>query len=124
MSDSLRLSRSRWMSSKLCGVGSIPFRPTHRVRGRTALRRQRSGHRLHWPQVSPVAWVCLNEVNPLREQREYQVREAAQQERAAWFALERVSGREASDEVVLSRFRQRWQETSRSLVEALRALKT
>jgi len=66
----------------------------------------------------------LNEVNPLREQREYQVREAAQQERAAWFALERVSGREASDEVVLSRFRQRWQETSRSLVEALRALKT
>src|SRR3954451_14264847 len=100
------------------------FVPTHRFGGRTVQGRHgRAGVRDR-PQVSALARVCFNEVNPLREQREYQVREAAQQERAAWFALERVSGREASDEVVLRRFRQRWQETSRSLVEALRALKT
>jgi len=61
-------------------------------------------------------------VNPLREEREYAVRAAAEQERAAWSALERVSRPDAADEVVLNRFRERWQTASRSLVEALKAL--
>jgi hypothetical protein len=62
-------------------------------------------------------------MNPLREEREYAVRAAAEQERAAWSALERVSRPDAADEIVLNRFRERWQMASRSLVDALKALK-
>jgi hypothetical protein len=62
-------------------------------------------------------------VQPLREQREYAVREAAQKERAAWAALERASRPHDVDEANLRTLRSRWQSTSRSLVEALRALK-
>ena len=80
-----------------------------------------SGRRLS-EQVSPRARVCSYEVNPLREQREYAVREALQRERAAWAALERAS-RPADDDVDLGPVRGRWQAASRSLVDALRALK-
>jgi hypothetical protein len=62
-------------------------------------------------------------VNPLREQREYAVRDALQRERAAWAALERASRPNDVDEVDLSTLRGRWQKASRSLVDALRALK-
>jgi hypothetical protein len=75
-------------------------------------------------QVSPSVRVCFHEVNPLREQREYAVHEAAQQEREAWSALERVSRPDAPDEADLMRFRERWQAAARSLIAALRALKT
>jgi hypothetical protein len=62
-------------------------------------------------------------VDPLREQREYAVREAAQRQRAAWAALERASRTDDADEANLSILRRRWQAASRSLVDALRALK-
>lgn len=68
--------------------------------------------------------VCFHEVNPLREQREYAVQEAAHQEREAWFALERVSRPDAAEEDVLIRFRERWQAAAHSLVDALKALKS
>ena len=58
----------------------------------------------------------------LREQREYAVLEAAQQERAAWRALEQAS-RPNADEGLLAAQRQRWQDAARSLAYALRALK-
>jgi len=74
-------------------------------------------------QVSPHARVCFHEVQPLREQREYAVREAAQRERAAWAALERATRPHDVDEASLGFVRGRWQATSRSLVDALRALK-
>jgi hypothetical protein len=74
-------------------------------------------------QVSPPAWVCFYEVNPLREQREYAVREAAERERAAWSAFERAARPDAVDEATLHAFRDHWRTASRSLVEALRALK-
>jgi hypothetical protein len=65
----------------------------------------------------------LNEVNPLREQREYAVREAAERERAAWSDFERAARPEDVDEATLNAFRERWRVASRSLVDALRALK-
>jgi hypothetical protein len=68
--------------------------------------------------------VCFHEVNPLREQREYAVQEAAHQEREAWFALERISRPDDADEDVLNRFRERWQVAASSLVDALKALKS
>jgi hypothetical protein len=74
-------------------------------------------------QVSASARVCFHEVQPLREQREYAVREAAQRERAAWAALERATRPRDVDEVDLRTIRGRWQAASRSLVDALRALK-
>jgi hypothetical protein len=62
-------------------------------------------------------------MNPLREQREYAVREAAQQERAAWSDLERAARPNAADATSLRTFRDRWQEAAHALVDALRALK-
>jgi hypothetical protein len=62
-------------------------------------------------------------VNPLREQREYAVREAAQQEREAWSDLERVSRPNEADEKALRAYRERWQAAAHALVAALRALK-
>jgi hypothetical protein len=62
-------------------------------------------------------------VQPLREQREYAVREAAQRERAAWAALERASRPQDVDEASLRTVRGRWQTAARSLVDALAALK-
>jgi len=48
--------------------------------------------------------------------------EAAQQERAAWRALEKVN-RPNADARLLEAQRQRWQDAARSLAYALRALK-
>ena len=62
-------------------------------------------------------------MNPLREQREYAVREAAERERAAWTDLERVARPNAADETVLRVSRERWQAAAQALVNALRALK-
>ena len=61
-------------------------------------------------------------MHPIREQREYAVLEAAQQERAAWRALEKVN-RPNADARLLEAQRQRWQDAARSLAYALRALK-
>jgi hypothetical protein len=61
-------------------------------------------------------------VHPIREQREYAVLQAAQQERAAWRALEKVN-RPNADARLLDAQRQRWQDAARSLAYALRALK-
>ena len=60
----------------------------------------------------------------LREQREYAVASAAQRERDAWTALERAARPDHEDEAVVRAARDRWQAAARSLVEALRALKT
>jgi hypothetical protein len=68
-------------------------------------------------------WVCFHEVNPLREEREYAVREAAERERAAWSALERVSRPDEPEESALRAYRERWQAAAHNLVIALRALK-
>jgi len=61
-------------------------------------------------------------MHPIREQREYAVLEAAQQERAAWRALEKVN-RPNADARLLAAQRQRWQDAARSLAYALSALK-
>jgi hypothetical protein len=74
-------------------------------------------------QVSPFGRVCFNEVNPLREEREYAVREALERERAAWSDLERVARPTETDETALRAYRERWQTASHALVSALRALK-
>jgi len=65
----------------------------------------------------------LNEVNPLREEREYAVQEALEREREAWSDLERVARPRDADETALSAYRERWQSASHALVSALRALK-
>lgn len=75
------------------------------------------------PQVSLTAWVCFNEVNPLREQHEYAVREALRQEREAWSDLERAARPNDVDEALLRRCRERWQAAARVLVRELRSLK-
>jgi vacuolar-type H+-ATPase subunit H len=62
-------------------------------------------------------------MNPLREQREYAVREAAQREREAWSDLERAARPNATDDTSLRTYRERWQATAHTLVDALRALK-
>ena len=62
-------------------------------------------------------------MNPLREEREYAVREALDRERAAWTALERVGRPSDADERILRAYRERWQAASHALVSALRALK-
>jgi hypothetical protein len=72
-------------------------------------------------QVSSAAWVCFNEVYPLREQREYEVLEAAHREREARAELEAATRRE--DPAVPVK-RASWQDSARVLVEALRRLKT
>jgi len=74
-------------------------------------------------QVSRLTWVCFNEVNPLREQREYAVHEALQRERAAWSDLERAARPSDADEASVRSQRERWQAASHALVAALRALK-
>jgi hypothetical protein len=67
--------------------------------------------------------VCFHEVQPLREQREYAVLEAAMKERVAWQALEDASRPKHADENLLQMRRERWQEAARSLVSALINLK-
>jgi hypothetical protein len=62
-------------------------------------------------------------VNPLREQLEYAVHEAAQKERAAWSALERAARPAEPDETAVQASRERWQVAAHTLVNALRALK-
>jgi hypothetical protein len=62
-------------------------------------------------------------VNPLREQREYAVREALEREREAWSDLERAARPREGDETQLRAYRERWQTASHALVSALRALK-
>ena len=59
----------------------------------------------------------------MREQREYEVQEALERERAAWSALERVARPTDADETALRVYRERWQVASHALVSALRALK-
>jgi len=66
----------------------------------------------------------FSEVHVLREQRAYAVHEAAEQERAAWAALERASRREGADEHAVRACRERWRAAAHSLVDALRALKS
>jgi hypothetical protein len=65
----------------------------------------------------------LQQVNPLREQREYAVQEALDRERAAWTDLERAARPTDADETVVSAYRDRWQAAAHTLVSALRALK-
>ena len=55
-------------------------------------------------------------MNPLREEREYAVREALDRERAAWTALERVARPSDADERILRAYRERWQAASHALV--------
>jgi hypothetical protein len=74
-------------------------------------------------QVLPFVQVCFNEVNPLREEREYAVREALERERAAWGELERAARPSEADETDVRAYRERWQVASHALVSALRALK-
>ena len=62
-------------------------------------------------------------MNPLREQREYAVLEAARKERAAWAELERASRPKARDELTVRAYRERWQAAAHALVGALRALR-
>jgi hypothetical protein len=62
-------------------------------------------------------------VNPLREQREYDVLEAARKERAAWAELERASRPKVRDELTVCAYRERWQAAAHALVGALRAFK-
>jgi hypothetical protein len=62
-------------------------------------------------------------VNPLREQREYAVREAMRRERKAWSDLERAARPSDGDESRIRACRERWQAASHALVKALRALK-
>ena len=62
-------------------------------------------------------------MNPLREEREYAVREALERERATWSALERAARPTDADQTVLQAYRERWQVASHALVSALRALK-
>jgi hypothetical protein len=62
-------------------------------------------------------------VHPLREQREYDVHEALERERAAWNDLERVARPSEPDETALRAYRERWQAAAHALVAALRALK-
>jgi hypothetical protein len=59
----------------------------------------------------------------LREQREYAVYEAAQEEHAAWTELERASRPERADEALVQACRERWRAASRRLVRALEGLK-
>lgn len=74
-------------------------------------------------QVLGRAWVCFDEVNPLREQREYAVRQALERERAAWSELERAARPNEPDETRLRACRDRWCAASRRLVAALELLK-
>jgi hypothetical protein len=60
----------------------------------------------------------------LRAQREYAVAAAARREREAWRALEQASRSEAEDDEDIRVARVRWQAAARSLVEALRLLKS
>lgn len=62
-------------------------------------------------------------MNPIREEREYAVREAVERERAAWSDLERVAQPTDADETALRAYRERWQAAAHALVSALRALK-
>jgi hypothetical protein len=62
-------------------------------------------------------------VNPLREQQEYAVQEAARRERDAWAALERIARRDSTDDETRRAHRERWQDAAQALVNALRALK-
>ena len=62
-------------------------------------------------------------MNPLREQQEYAVVEAARKERAAWSQLEQASRPKERNEVAVRRYRERWQAAAHALVDALRALK-
>jgi hypothetical protein len=75
------------------------------------------------PQVSLTLRVCFNEVNPLREQHEYAVREALRQEREAWSDLEQAARPGDADDAWLRACRERWQTAARALVRELRALK-
>jgi hypothetical protein len=62
-------------------------------------------------------------VNPLREEREYAVLEAARRERDAWHDLERVARPESADDNTRSAYRERWHAAAHALAAALRALK-
>jgi len=59
----------------------------------------------------------------LREQREYEVLEAAQEEHEAWTELEHAIRPERADEALVQACRERWQVASRRLVQALEGLK-
>jgi hypothetical protein len=82
-----------------------------------------SGRRLSRAQVSPPGRVCLYEVNPLREEREYAVREAARRERAAWSRLQEATRPETPDPTAVRTYGERWRDAAHRLVDALRALK-
>jgi hypothetical protein len=60
----------------------------------------------------------------LHEEQKHAVVAAAQRERAAWTALERVSRPNVEDESALQAYRERWRAAAHSLVEALQALKS
>lgn len=62
-------------------------------------------------------------MNPLREEREYAVREALRRERQAWSDLERAAAPTNADESRLRAYRERWQAAAHALVSELRALK-
>jgi hypothetical protein len=62
-------------------------------------------------------------MNPLREEREYAIRELARQERDAWTALERAGHSDEADEAIVRAYRTRWHEAAHALVTALRSLK-
>ena len=60
----------------------------------------------------------------LREQREYAVLDAAEEEHEAWTQLERASRPDRADEALVQACKERWRVASRRLVAALEGLKT
>ena len=87
------------------------------------VQRFESARRLFSAQVSPRTRLYSNAVNPLREEREYAVLEAAKRERDAWHDLERVARPQDADENTRSAYRERWHAAANALANALRALK-
>ena len=59
----------------------------------------------------------------LREQREYAVLEAAEEEHEAWTELERATRPDRAEEALVRACRERWQVASRRLIQALEGLK-
>jgi hypothetical protein len=67
--------------------------------------------------------VCFHAMHVLREQREYAVLEAAEEEHDAWMELERASRPDRAEEAEVRAYKERWRVASRRLIVALEALK-
>ena len=74
-------------------------------------------------QVFALTQVCFDVMHVLREQREYAVLDAAEEEHDAWMKLERASRPDRADEGEVRAYKERWRAASRRLIIALEALK-